>query len=56
MFSVLLFLANWASGRINFWRCNVILTSQKLKTKYFRNSFGADGKARVWFTFGPQVP
>ena len=32
-----------ASGRINFRRRKAIFTSQKLKTKYFRNGFGADG-------------
>ena len=33
-----------ASGGINFWRRNVMFTSQKLKTNYFRNSFSTDGK------------
>ena len=36
-------LANWAPGRINFWCRNVIFTSQKSKTIYFRSSSGTDG-------------
>ena len=31
MISILQFLANWASGRIHFWRRSVIFASQKLK-------------------------
>ena len=46
MISVPSLLAIWASGRIHFWRRNIVFTSQKLKTKYFRNSFRTDGMAK----------
>ena len=32
-----------AVGELIFWRHNPIFASQKVKTNYFRNSFGTDG-------------
>ena len=32
------FLAIWASGRVHFWRCNVILDLRKWETNYFYNA------------------